>query len=157
MQGPVLRDIHLPPEPGWWPPAPGWWVLAAVLVLALAWLGMALRSRLARRRRARRIAGLAAQAAARLAGEQSGAALAAELSVLLRRAARLAEPGAAALQGEAWLHWLDGGDPQAPFSRGRGRLLLDAPWRPALPRSEVESLVPLVATSLQRMAARGHG
>ena len=22
-----LRDIHLPPEIGWWPPAYGWWIL----------------------------------------------------------------------------------------------------------------------------------
>ena len=26
-----LRDIHLPPAPGWWPPAPGWWLLALLL------------------------------------------------------------------------------------------------------------------------------
>ena len=31
-QGPVLRDIHLPPDPSWWPPAPGWWMLAALVV-----------------------------------------------------------------------------------------------------------------------------
>ncbi|WP_348674653.1 DUF4381 domain-containing protein [uncultured Abyssibacter sp.] len=29
-----LRDVHLPPDPGWWPPAIGWW-LAALLVLLL--------------------------------------------------------------------------------------------------------------------------
>ena len=34
--GPVLRDIHLPPEPSWWPPAPGWWIL---FVLAMGVLG----------------------------------------------------------------------------------------------------------------------
>ena len=33
--GPELRDIHLPPPPGWWPPAPGWWLLALVGVVVL--------------------------------------------------------------------------------------------------------------------------
>lgn len=39
-QGPVLRDIHLPPDPSWWPPAPGWWMLLGLLLsLAIAgWL-----------------------------------------------------------------------------------------------------------------------
>ena len=40
-QGPVLRDIHLPPDPSWWPPAPGWWMLAGLLLLLAllaAWL-----------------------------------------------------------------------------------------------------------------------
>ena len=30
----ALKDIHLPPVPGWWPPAPGWWV-SSFLLLAL--------------------------------------------------------------------------------------------------------------------------
>ena len=37
MNGPELRDIHLPDPVSWWPLAPGWWLLA-ILVLALALL-----------------------------------------------------------------------------------------------------------------------
>ncbi len=37
MNGPDLRDIHLPDAVSWWPLAPGWWLLA-ILVLALALL-----------------------------------------------------------------------------------------------------------------------
>jgi len=152
MQGPPLRDIHLPPEPGWWPPAPGWWVLAGLLLLVLAWLAALLRRTLRRRRHARELAALAGQAAAQAHGDASGAALAAELSQLLRRAARMVDPAAAALQGEAWLCWLDGDDPGTPFSRGPGRVLLDAPWRRELSRAAVEPLVPLVAARLARAA-----
>lgn len=154
-QGPPLRDIHLPAEPGWWPPAPGWWVLALLLLLALGWLLWVLRTRLARRRRARELEAMAAAVAEQLPPDASGAVLAAELSLLLRRAARVA--GAAALQGEAWLHWLDGDDPVRPFSRGPGRILLDAPWRRELPRAAVEPVVPLVAARLRRAAGQARG
>ncbi len=39
MNGPELRDIHLPEAISWWPPAPGWWLLAllAALLAVLAW------------------------------------------------------------------------------------------------------------------------
>ena len=33
-----LRDLHLPPDIGWWPMAPGWWVLLAIAAAALVWL-----------------------------------------------------------------------------------------------------------------------
>jgi hypothetical protein len=41
MNGPDIRDIHLPADSLWWPPAPGWWLLPAVALLlaaALLWL-----------------------------------------------------------------------------------------------------------------------
>ncbi|HDJ29144.1 MAG TPA: DUF4381 domain-containing protein [Proteobacteria bacterium] len=28
----ALKDIHLPPVPGWFPPAPGWWILGFSLL-----------------------------------------------------------------------------------------------------------------------------
>ena len=152
--GPVLRDIHLPAEPAWWPPAPGWWLVAALALVLLGWGLLALRTRLRRRRRLQRIEALAADAGRRFPDPAQGAELAAELSQLLRRAARLADPPAVALRGEAWLQWLDAGDPGAPFSRGPGRLLLEAPYRGELPRSAVEPLVPLVRTQLRRIAER---
>jgi hypothetical protein len=98
--GPALRDIHLPPPPPWWPPAPGWWLLAALLVLvaaAAAWLW--LRARRERRRRAGILAEVDA-IAARHAGDPP--ALATALHQLLRRVARLHDPAAARLDGEAW-------------------------------------------------------
>lgn len=36
MNGPELRDIHLPDPVSWWPPGPGWWLLLVLLALLLA-------------------------------------------------------------------------------------------------------------------------
>ncbi len=33
-----LKDIHLPPQPGWWPPAPGWWLLLILILVILFFL-----------------------------------------------------------------------------------------------------------------------
>jgi len=56
-----------------------------------------------------------------------------DLSALLRRAAIGTDPraGVAELHGLAWLEYLDSKFPDAPFSRGMGRCLADAHYRPA--------------------------
>lgn len=125
--GPVLRDIHLPPDPSWWPPAPGWWILAAIVLVGVAIGVRALRGM---RRRRRWMQALHAQVD-RLdtLDARDGGALAAEVSQLLRRASLLVDANAAALHGAAWLRFLDerlGGD---AFEHGVGRVLLDAPWQ----------------------------
>ena len=102
--GPVLRDIHLPPDPSWWPPAPGWWaLLAIVLVMLLLSWWLLLRRRL---RHAREAAAVAAVLAEVDAIAHTHAAhpqrLAAELHQLLRRAARRYDPAATHHRGAAW-------------------------------------------------------
>ncbi len=141
--GPVLRDIHLPAEPAWWPPAPGWWLLVAlaILVLVLAFRGA--RRRLGERRWRHRIVAELDPIVARHARGRDDVRLAADLSNLLRRAARVLEPTAAALHGEAWLRFLDsriGGD---AFAHGPGRVLVDAPWRKSA-ELDTDALVALV-------------
>jgi len=126
-----LRDIHLPPPPGWWPPAPGWWLLAGLLA-ALPLLLLLLWRRF-RRLRYRR------QALSRLATleqeqELAPSALVAELSALLRRAALCAFPAenCASLSGEAWLGFLDRPLKGQPFSGGAGRCLATGPYQRAV-------------------------
>lgn len=98
--GPVLRDIHLPPAPGWWPPAPGWWVLAGLLVLVL---GLIARRWWQARQRVRRRRALLAMLDAAVADHAgSPQALAASLHDLLRRAARRLDAGAVTQRGAAW-------------------------------------------------------
>ncbi len=126
---PALRDIHLPPAPGWWPPAPGWWVLAALLLGALSWIAQrALRARHRRRRMRKALHDYdRALADARDAPAQLAAA-----SQLLRRVAKTRNSAAALLEGDAWLHFLDGDDPAQPFSNGAGMLLRDGGFRRAI-------------------------
>ena len=150
----ALRDIHHLPAPPWWPPAPGWWLLLALVLVILAlaagwWL----------RRRHRHAA------AARLFDQRIGAASTpvarvAAMSELLRRAARLRDPAADRLQGDAWLQFLDGdsakgADARQPFSQGPGRLLLDGGFRRAMAAEDVDALQPLARNRyLQLMAVR---
>lgn len=139
-----LRDIHLPPEPSWWPPAPGWWLLAILIGLVIWRLT---RYGLRRWRERQRRRALQAQFDAVLGLTDAVAQLAA-VSELLRRAARQADPAAAALVGSAWLEFLDRSTDAtaAPFSRGPGRLLLDGPYRA---HPDVGSVRALIAPARQ--------
>jgi LPXTG-motif cell wall-anchored protein len=136
-----LRGYHLPDAVSWWPPAPGWWLLAGLLVLAAgvaAWLFVR-----RRRRRAALRAALAELDA--LTGELAAldpADFARRLSRLLRRYALTRYPRreVAGLTGEAWLRFLDThGDAQV-FTRGRGRLLQEAPYRPSADAAALRDL-----------------
>jgi hypothetical protein len=126
--GPVLRDIHLPPPPGWWPPAPGWWLLAG-LCLGLGIVAF-VRWRARRRTRLRRRALLHELDRCIDAAHGDAPALAAALSRFLRRMALRDRPAAAALVGEAWLDYLDARSSGDEFRCGVGRVLIDAPYRP---------------------------
>lgn len=142
-----LRDVHLPPPPGWWPPAAGWWwVGAAVLVVLVVLFSIAWR-RHARRRRWEHLF------ARESAGDTAVARIAA-ISALLRRAARRVDARADTLQGEQWLHWLDG--PRGrDFSAGPGRILLDGGFRPDGGEAELVALEPIARRRfLQLMAGR---
>ena len=128
--GPVLRDIHLPPPPGWWPPAPGWWVLAAICILCLGAAMWRLRQARITRQRQQAILRELDRCVAEADGD--GAALAASLSHFLRRMALRDTPEAAAYEGERWLQYLDARGATDEFRRGIGRVLVEAPYRPAM-------------------------
>ena len=100
MNGPVLRDIHLPPA-HWWPPAPGWWMLAALLLL------IAMGAAWGWRRRARghllRMAMREIDALeATHARDGDVTRMVEGASRLMRRIALRIEPGVASQTGEAW-------------------------------------------------------
>ena len=134
----ILRDIHPGAAPAWWPPPPGWWAVAALLAISIAgYLWWRRRKRL----RVRRIATLFDQSV--LAMEAPVVQVAA-MSELLRRCARLRDPGADRLQGESWLTFLDGADMPQAFTSGTGRLLLDGGFRREVDPREAAALRSLV-------------
>jgi hypothetical protein len=136
-----LKDVVLPAPVPWWPPAPGWYVVAALLLVAAAWIAWLVvrrhRRNAYRREALREIDALAASSDV------------APIPELLRRVALCAAPGArvsvVAPVGDAWLRLLDrmGGD--HAFTRGPGRLLPDIAYGSAasieaIPRAEKTAL-----------------
>jgi len=152
-----LRDIHLPPPPGWWPPAPGWWVLLAITIsagLGLLWW----------RRRAHRRRSAVAQARLELArlrvdSTTAPALLAAELSTLLRRVCISLYPRqqVAGLTGDGWLRFLDEVGGGREFCHGPGRALTQAPYRPGVSRHELDPVLDLCATWIEAANRRTAG
>jgi hypothetical protein len=135
---PALRDIHLPPSPGWWPPAPGWWLLAALLLIAASWI---VRRSVRASRHRRRIASALRDYDRALACEHNAPARLAAASLQLRRAAKARDPTAALLEGDAWLRFLDGDDSARAFSEGAGRLLRDGGFRRTLDDDHTPALM----------------
>lgn len=149
--GPVLRDIHLPPPPGWWPPAPGWWILAALAIV----LGIAALYKLheSRKRRRHERAVLRELDACIDVNRHDPAGLAAALSLFLRRLA-MHDAYAAAYAGERWLEYLDARGGGEDFRRGVGRVLIDAPFRAHVDFDAV-ALIALVRRFTRNVLAAG--
>ncbi len=143
----VLRDIHGLDSIPWWPLAPGWWYLAALVVLALLFLGFRhwliyntglLGWRGDARRQLRELKqSLASEDPQLIAGR---------LSELLRRIAmvRGGRREAASLTGDSWLIWLAQHDASGFDWERHGKILLTAPYMPPALSVEREQLAVLI-------------
>jgi Flp pilus assembly protein TadB len=97
-----LRDIHLPPTPGWWPLAPGWWLLIVACLLLLGVAAWWWRRRALECRRQAVVMAQLDSARRRYSEDGDLSAYAREVSQLLRRVARRHDAGVVTQQGDAW-------------------------------------------------------
>jgi uncharacterized protein DUF4381 len=102
VNGPELRDIHIPQISMWWPLAPGWWLLLALLVAGIVVLTVILRRRAAWRRYVDASLAELREASVRHAEKGDALAFAAVASQLVRRVARTRDPHSVTLAGAAW-------------------------------------------------------
>ncbi len=150
-----LRDIHLPPAPGWWPPALGWWCVLGLLVLMVAGWVLWQRHKGRVRRSAITLARqelLAIQA--HYTREQDAKSAIQAASVLVRRLSISLFPhhNSAGLIGNDWLDFLDSQVGQRIFCARAGRLMLEAPYRRVVQPAEAQSLLLLCGQWLEAAA-----
>lgn len=157
-----LQDIDLPEHSGWWI-APGWFLLAALLVL-LCWYGYGRWKKYRHHQKTNwRPEALAEvqQLRTEIDAGQFGDVLTGA-SRLARRVA-LAMSGredVAVLTGERWLQKLDDLSETKAFTKGAGRLLATAPYRPdgvtdeSLLRDIVDAVEVLILPSSSRVDSK---
>lgn len=154
-----LRDIHLPPEIGWWPLAWGWWVLIGLALLGLAALVWWLLKRPIRPKQINFSAQSSAlQELARIEQQYKNdpLGLVRELSVLLRRIAisLYGRRSVAGLTGASWLQFLDQQGSSPVFSQRFQQALTELPYR-AQGSTDVSTLVQEVRQWLRSQTSAG--
>ena len=155
-----LRDVHTPPDPGWWPLAPGWWLLAVATLLAIYVLGRYLAAWLRNRRPIKLAKAEFVQLNKALADDTlSLSDYVHRCNALLKRlyVHGLHRPDYADLSGRAWLGALDREAGNHTFTQGVGRALgsarfaadFSAKFAPQLPQFQEA-----VSTLLARTAVK---
>lgn len=142
-----LRDIHLPPDIGWWPPAAGWWIVAG-LILLLSLLGFLLYRYWQGRQLYRVAISELTNIKTAYAQHTNDQLLVQELSIWLRRVCLACYPReeVAGLTGQGWLAFLDQtlANRQQPlrFSEQAGQIIIQAPYQPTT-RVDADGLLSL--------------
>ena len=123
-----LKDIHVPELIGWWPLAIGWWlllILIPTLVLLCIWLYKRVTRNTALKSAANYFNKLKQNE------ELDDFDKVCELSILIRRISmsQSGRQNTAHLTGKQWLQYLDNSMVGEPFSKGVGKILIEAPYR----------------------------
>ncbi len=104
----ALKDIHLPPDPGWWPPAPGWWFVTLLLLALISFSFYKWRQRQLRLRPIRLALSELARLDLKTEDPEQRRLVLQELSALIRRFCIVFFPQqpVAGLCGQKWLDFL---------------------------------------------------
>ncbi len=124
-----LKDIHLPPEPGFWPPAIGWWIVLVLLLLSV--LGLVFIWIRYKRKAPRREALLLLNEIEKsYLSDKDMVAYVTQINKLLRRAAMQAfsRQQCAGKSGEEWLEFLQQHSKVDGFNQDVGRCLIEVPY-----------------------------
>jgi hypothetical protein len=130
MESLQLQDIHLPESASIWPLALGWWILLVMIILMATWLILKALKRAKQKKYQRKILGKFKSLEQKLKNDPSNATVA-EINTLLRQLAitYYSRAEIASLTGGDWLHFLDESGDTQDFSRGAGRILIEAPYQ----------------------------
>ena len=146
-----LHDIHLPEPVSWWPLAPGWWILLLLIIVTVSLITLFIQRRRNHRSSAIYLARLELK---RIKNEfdldQDKSILVKELSELIRRLSIsiFKRDEAASLTGQAWLEYLDQFTENKSFSRGVGRIFIEAPYQ-ARPDYDSTELLLLISSWIE--------
>lgn len=142
-----LQDIHLPESASFWPLALGWWLLLAIVVAVVTWLIVKTLKRAKQRKYRAKIFAKFDSLEKKFKANPSNAVIA-EINTLLRQIAVTYYPRSkiASLTGGDWLQFLDKSGDTQDFSRGAGRILIEAPYRleKEVENLNIKELIPLV-------------
>lgn len=124
-----LKDIHYPEMVSWWPPAIGWWLIALLLAITSV-VSIFIIKRAWKKMKQKRIL-LNELNLLRQQYQQQQCNITEPLSILIKRAAMIRYPRqqVAALQGQAWLDFLNQTTNTAYFSQE----LITAPYQAMAP------------------------
>ena len=152
-----LKDIHLPGSPDFWPPAMVWWLLLSLVFFVLFWVFAKLKKRKRLRKRRRALLKTLGGLEERLRKDANNETLA-EVNTLLRQLAVNYYPRSeiASLTGANWLHFLDQSGDTHGFSRGAGRVLIEAPYQSGKVQNfNIDEFIPLVRHWVKKTANSG--
>ncbi|MGK0271279.1 MAG: hypothetical protein ACI88H_001937 [Cocleimonas sp.] len=145
-QLPQLKDIHLPDTPDIWPLALGWWLLLLLTLGLVVWIFLKAKKQLNIKKHKRMLFDELAQLEKKLKDSPNKNHVA-EANILLRRLALVYYPTkkVASLTGSDWLTFLDETGNTRNFTRGAGRILIDAPYRSGqLENYNGDEFIPLI-------------